>query len=78
VKTIRESVVDAIKSTLPSDDLPHWYKVVYGKDGSQVIVNETSMDSKPESDFSRAMASFAWPKLNDPGFYSVKFFVLVK
>jgi Family of unknown function (DUF6348) len=78
VNLIRESVVDAIKSTLPSDDLLHWYKIVYGTADAKLIVKETSMDSFAETEFSRAMDSFTWPKSNGAEFYSVKFFVLVK
>jgi Family of unknown function (DUF6348) len=78
VKLIRDTVVDAIKSTLPSDDRPHWYKIVYGKDGQKEIAKQAQMDSDLDSDFARALDSFSWPTTADNGFYSVKFFVLVK
>jgi Family of unknown function (DUF6348) len=77
VLLLRESIVDAITTTLPLDDLAHWYKVVYGESDGAPITLETSMDSAAESDFSRQMAKVSWPKSGN-GFYSFKLFVLVK
>jgi hypothetical protein len=74
---LRESVVGAITSTSPKDDLPHWYKVVYGESDGKPIALEASMDSTSESDFSRKMANVSWPK-SGSGFYTFKLFVLVK
>jgi hypothetical protein len=73
---VRRFTMETIKKTLPDDDKPHWFKVVYGQNQGEMLSSQATMDLENDSDFNREMKQISWPKSDS--FYLLKMFVLVK
>jgi hypothetical protein len=73
---VKDFTFKAIKKTLPNDNKPHWFKIVYGQNQGKMMSFQTTMDLEQDSEFNQAMKEVSWP--NSDQFYLLKMFILVK
>jgi hypothetical protein len=73
---VKDFTFNTIKKTLPNDNKPHWFKIVYGQIKGKRMPLHTMVDLEQGSDFHQAMKEIIWPKSENS--YLLTMFILVK